>query len=125
MFELIDVSDVKIVKSISNSASEIMPILVETPELDISLRDTIANIFDFINSLVSNMPDPSQYFQNQTSIKSELLSSISNISSIVANLSEQYLELSDAWLECQFWLDNYFKTIDKVNNAKVELTSYN
>lgn len=125
MFEQIDISDVKIVKSISNSASEIMPILEETPELDISLRDTIANIFDFILILVSNMPDPSQYFQNQTSIKSELMSSLRNISSIVAHLSEQHSEISDAWIECQFWLDNYFNTIDKVNNAKVELTSYN
>lgn len=125
MFEQIDISDVKIVKSISNSASEIMPFLGETPELDTSLRDTIANIFDFIANLVGNQPDPSQYFHNQTSIKDELLSSLANISDIVSNLSGRNLEISDAWLECQFWLDNYFRAIDEVCNAKVEITSHN
>lgn len=108
-------SNINIVKLINRSTDEIIPIIIATPELDEQLKGTIVNIFKFLSNLIDLMPEIIYSNSNQANNKYELLQSIDKICKSINNLPHNAENLSDVWLEYNFWWDNYIQLCDKLN----------
>ncbi len=116
-------SKINIVKTINKSTDEIIPIIIDTPNLDDTLKSTIINVFKFLGNLIELLPDLAYSSNNQANNKYQLLQALDRICSILNQLPENPDQLNDVWFEYNFWWDNYNKIIEKVSvNSPISLS---
>jgi hypothetical protein len=111
---------INIVNVIVASTNDIIPIIISNPRLDDSLKETMAQVFRFVERIISLLPDILITNKNTANHKNELISRIDKICQIIDQLPEEPIGLQDAWFEFNYWwkdLNDKMKEISASNNT--------
>jgi hypothetical protein len=100
--EIID-THVNIINTIVKTTDDIIPIIVTNPELDEPLKETIVQVFRFIEKILNLLPDLLNTVNKKVNYKYELNKSLNAIIEQLELLPKSPEKLTAVWFEFNYW----------------------
>lgn len=115
--EIID-SHVNIINTIIKTTDDIIPIIVTNPELDEPLKETIVQVFRFIEKIINLLPDLLTSINKNVNHKYELNKSLNGIIEQLETLPKSPEKLTAVWFEFNYWWKDFNEKLVQLANSQ-------
>ncbi len=115
--EIID-THVNIINTIIKSTDDIIPVIVSNPELDEPLKETIIQVFRFIEKILNLLPDLLSSVNKNVDHKQELNRTINGIIEQLEILPKSPEKLTAVWFEFNYWWKDFTEKLIQITNSE-------